>query len=201
MAKKLNTETAAAASKDPLENVAARRTVIRKGFRSIYSVEKQIADLTEKHLAKLRQERTKLWRDLKAATDIPRKQMKPDYDKFKLAMESRDYLADDEGERLLDNLREVHNALHPGETVDWVALMEAADEEQPATSGKSKDLADITRFGAGAALDGKPRTDNPHAEGTAANDAWDKGWHNGDKQRVINEGKKKPAASEEAVVH
>lgn len=203
MAKKLSAETA---NEEPTElvNVEARREAIRKAFAEICSTERQLAALTEKYLTPLRDQRTKLWRDVKADTNIPRKVLSAEYALYKLAREANDFMDEDEGASRLDDLREAHLALHPGETLDWAAALNWDEQaKKPKGNGAAGNdpAGEAIYIGAQAALDGQPRTANPHAEGSDAHDAWEKGWHNGEKQRAIRDGKKKPAAAEAAAVH
>ena len=109
-------------------NVGARAEVIRKGYSNLLSIDAEIAAAKEKHLEPLTKERTKLWRTLKKDVDIPRKVLELDYKKLKLAKEA------DDDSLTLDHLREVHNALHPGGQVDWIAALNA---DAPAADKKA----------------------------------------------------------------
>lgn len=107
-----------------LVNAEARRQVIRDGFANVLDLEQQIAVLTEKHIKPLKDKKTKAWRTLKADTNIPRREMRPAFDQYKLVAEA---LADDgddvDADLVMDNCREIHAALGIGESVDWVKLL------------------------------------------------------------------------------
>ena len=109
-----------------LTNVQARRDSITNGFKKLYEIEEEIAEQTEKHLSELKALKTKTWRNLKKDVDIPRKVLDLQYRQFK-AVRDANTGEGDEFDTLIDHLRELHLALHPGENLDWIAAINAAD--------------------------------------------------------------------------
>ena len=107
-----------------LTNVTARRNCITKGFNDLYKIEEEIADKTEEHIKELKDLKTKTWRNLKKDVNIPRKVLDLQYRQYKAVRAARDG-EDDELDTLIDHLHELHLALHPGETIDWVRALEA----------------------------------------------------------------------------
>lgn len=104
-----------------LTNKGARADRINDAFDQIYQLDDDIALMEERHLKQVKQARTKAWRNLKADVNIPRKQLEPHYKLYKIARQAWE---GDEADEVLDNMREAHEALHAGQTVDWVAVME-----------------------------------------------------------------------------
>ena len=112
-----------------LTNVNARRDCITKGFEDIYEIEDEIAQLTDKHLKEPKALKTKIWRNLKGDVDIPRKVLDLQYRQYKAVRAAREDGEGDEFNILLDQMREMHLALHDGETIDWVVAINAVDGE------------------------------------------------------------------------
>lgn len=110
-------------------NLAHINGAITKGFKKIFELETMIADLTEQHLASVKKERTVTWRNLKTDTNIERTDLELDYKKYKRARIARDEMEPEEGERVLDNMKIVHEALYPGETVDMIDVLARIDAE------------------------------------------------------------------------
>lgn len=107
-------------------NIETRQTLIRQTFAEIYKIEGEIDDLREQHITPLAKSKTKRWRELKKALDIPRNIMEAEYRVYKLARRAQENTEDDSGALTLDNLREVFTALHPGGQLDWVAALQQA---------------------------------------------------------------------------
>ena len=115
MAQDLKTAT------EPMKNSAARAASIRETFAGIYNTEAEIAEAREKHLKPLTDLRTKQWRNLKKDLNIPRKILEGQYRLFKAARQSQE--AEEENDTI-DQMREIHLALHPGGELDWVAALD-----------------------------------------------------------------------------
>ena len=112
-----------------LSNSTARTAAIRTAFAEIYQLEEDIADLHDEHLKPLKEERTKKWRNIKADLDIPRKVIELEYKRYKAVRQATENGEDpDARARVTDALRELHLALHQGETLNWVAAMERIEE-------------------------------------------------------------------------
>ncbi len=111
-------------------NVAARRAVLRTGFKELYAIDCDIRDETAKRIDGLKTARTRKWRQLKTDLDIDRQILGLDYKKFKL---ERDAENSDAGNgKVIDGFREIHEALAEGGMVDWVdALTLAAPPATP----------------------------------------------------------------------
>jgi len=98
----------------PVGNASARMATIRKGFDDILAIDIKIAWTTKRYLDGLKEERTKLWRQLKADTQIPRKILAPQYASYKIVAEAEANRDDDEAaaDAARDNTQVVVEALH-----------------------------------------------------------------------------------------
>jgi hypothetical protein len=103
-----------------LTNVGARAGVIRNGFNEMYQIDAHIAEMQEKHVKPHQKERTALWRTMKADTNIARKDLELDYKRYKRLRDAAGAENDDDLDKLVDDIREIHEALHPGQMVDWI---------------------------------------------------------------------------------
>lgn len=111
-----------------LHNVESRAQRIRDGFAEIYDQEREIAAEEERTMQPLKKARTKMWRNLKKDVDIPRKTLELEYKQYKLARQA----VDDELDGTLDDMREVFEALHPGQSVDWVSVVMGGERQDAA---------------------------------------------------------------------
>lgn len=126
MGRKLNKHTSAeAGNTGPLANVADRREAISTAFDKIFDIEQDIDAAREKHLKPLTDERTKLWRQLKADTGIERADLEPFYKVHKRNQYAAG-LEGDEAQHVQDNLREVFFAMQKGEQLDFIGAMQDA---------------------------------------------------------------------------
>lgn len=108
-------------------NIQQINASMLKGFREIYEIEQLIARLTEKHIQMHKDQRTKLWRNLKADTKIRRKVLKLKYDEYALARSTEDLESDEERNLVLDEMKIAHEALYPGQTIDMVEIIERVE--------------------------------------------------------------------------
>ena len=104
-------------------NSAARKQIIRSTFEQAFDLEMQIADLTAQHIQKFKDEKTKLWREAKADLDITRKILDAQYKNFKLAKQAQLFDDENDSAKAMDDMKEVFQALHPGQVVDWVDIV------------------------------------------------------------------------------
>lgn len=104
-------------------NVGEVHKTIRSGFDALYKLDKEIEELTAKHVEPVKDQRKETWRHLKADTDITRKILELDYKKYKIAREAKEEREED-GPAILDSMAIAHEALHPGEVVDWVEVVD-----------------------------------------------------------------------------
>ena len=102
-------------------NSAARAAHINSQFAELFAIDDDIETLRAKHITPLTQERTKVWRNLKKDTDITRKVLELHYKQYALARLAAEQ--EDGGDKILDDMKEVFQALHPGGQVDWVAIV------------------------------------------------------------------------------
>ena len=128
MARKRNGDAAQDVPRE-IMNGAARQAVIRDGFAAIHDIEDDIARLTETHIKPLKEARAKKWRELKADVNIPRRELRPAYDQYKLMADAMGD-ADADFDLVLDNCREIHQSLGIGESVDWVRLLSGGYEAE-----------------------------------------------------------------------
>ncbi len=127
MGRKLNKTTTAEAVNDggALANLKDRQDAINKAFNDIFEIDEDIADARETHLKPLTDERTKLWRQLKADTGITQEDLKPYYQIHKRNKMAQD-LGGDDGQRIQDNLRETFFAMQKGGQLNFIDSMQAA---------------------------------------------------------------------------
>lgn len=125
MANKLTPDGGAVAG----ANVANRAATIATGFAELNRLDAQIATLKATHLKPVMDARKKVARALKKDVDMPMADLNPQYAVYKRAHAARDMIDEHQRDTVLDNLKEIHQALHPGSTVDWVALV--MGEPQP----------------------------------------------------------------------
>lgn len=105
-------------------NSALRAEAITATFNQALTIEKQITALTAKYLDPLKDQRTELWRKLKADTGIDSSDAKLFYKIFKREKLADEFDDEADRERVFDNLREVYNALAAGEQLDFIAAIE-----------------------------------------------------------------------------
>lgn len=115
---------------DHEHNVQVRGDIIRGGFNEIFGLEAEIARAIEEHVEPLKKKRTKKWRDMKKDLDIPRKVLELQYKQYKMARLAHEDDDEDNGDSTLDDMREVYLALHPGETLDWIAAIDSTLPDQ-----------------------------------------------------------------------
>lgn len=145
MAKKPKTNGAAAAVGNNSESL---RQEIRDTFEDIYLVNQKIADATTKHVAPLRKQRVKFYRTLKANTGINRKTIDAEYAMFVIAKEAMNLEDDDHRIKVLDDLAEIHAALHPeAKQLDWIDAIErtTTGKKKPAKKKPARKKADAGR--------------------------------------------------------
>ena len=122
---------------EELSNVEARRAAIKNGFDQLFQLEAEIKRMEEAHLDDLKKERTKLWRNLKANVNIPRKVLDLEYKRYRAVRKAHE---DTENEAaysdLTDELAEIHAALHPGEQVDWIQAITREDDPEGLQGGR-----------------------------------------------------------------
>ena len=111
-----------------ISNSAARTAAIRTAFDEIYELEKEIVEIHDEHIKPLKETRTKKWRNIKADLNIPRKVIDLEYRRYKAVRQAQEEADDPEArDNIVDALRELHLALHQGETLNWVAALEKGD--------------------------------------------------------------------------
>lgn len=182
MAKRLKPETPTVG-----HNAAARAEAINTTFADILAIEAELEKLKAEHIKPLQDKRTKMWRNLKADTQIDSTDLQLFYKVFKRDRLARE-MADEDGDRILDNLREVFGALKTGQQLDWISASEQG-ETKPAAGKpavRAADPNDPNQQGVAAGLRGDGRTENPYDPGTDEHDAWDAGWMGGQKQLAAN---------------
>lgn len=104
---------------------------IRDAFEEIYAEEREIAALEELHLKPHKQSRTKLWRNLKADTTVPRADLKHLYGLYKRVRDAED--SDDlDADVVRDNIRAGWAALSEGDTLDFITVLADVDAKEPA---------------------------------------------------------------------
>ena len=108
-------------------NLTQITDAINAGFAEIYQLEDEIAIAEAKHIAHLKESRTKKWRGLKKDTSVTRKVLSAHYKLFKMA---KDAEQDEEaGPDTLDGMRIAFEALQKNETLDWLQAVEVVHPE------------------------------------------------------------------------
>ena len=108
-----------------LHNIAEINSAICQTFGKVYDIEQEIARLKEQHLEALQKARSKLWRELKADTDINLKTLKAHYKPYAIARDAKENFEDeDEAAKVLDGIKVAHEALYAGEMVDFIEVIE-----------------------------------------------------------------------------
>lgn len=109
-------------------NVEARAVALRKAFDDIFQTEAEIDRQVNTHVAPLREHRTEAWKNLKNDVNMKPAVLRAQYAAYKMARQAHEAGAND----VLDDMREAFQALHHGETLDWVAAVTGA--ARPAAS-------------------------------------------------------------------
>jgi hypothetical protein len=108
---------------------------LKAAFTEIHRLEARIDELKAKHIEPVAAARTKAWRDLKAGTDIARKDLDLFYKLWKRARVAAELEDEAEGKRIVANLRRAYAALQAGQTLDFLSVLEgdeASAEMSPA---------------------------------------------------------------------
>ena len=166
---------------------------IRSAFNQLYLTEKAIAEADEKHLQPLKRDRTKRWRNLKAETNIDRQVLELDYKKYKLARQASE--DKENGGEVLDAMAIAHEAMHPGEIVDWEKIVRDLDApREKLVEDDERDWSTMPEFNAGktVAKAGGDRDDHDYQDGTDEAKAWQAGWDEGKTERAAATKKPKP---------
>ena len=108
-------------------NVANIHNGVREAFAHANSLDDQIASLMEQHIKPLKEERTKIFRGLKKDFGIKSGIARAQYKLVRLAYEAQEFEKDEERAAVLDALAVTHEALHPGEQVDFVDVLKRID--------------------------------------------------------------------------
>lgn len=108
-------------------NVDARRAAMRSAFDDIYQTEAEIDRQVATHVQPLREHRTEAWKNLKNDVNMKPAVLRAEYNRYKMARKAHEEGAHD----VLDDMREAFNALHQGETLDWVAAVTGDARPQP----------------------------------------------------------------------
>ncbi len=107
------------------DNSESLRQEIRDTFEDVYKVNEQIAAAIEKSVAPLRKIRVKFYRTLKANTGINRKTIDAEYAFFVIAKQALELEDEDHRDKVLDDLGEIHAALHPNaKQLNWLDAIE-----------------------------------------------------------------------------
>ena len=104
---------------------------LKNAFARIFGLEEKIDALKEEHITPLAAEKTAAWRDLKASTDMNRKDLELWFKIYKRACLAEQMDDEDEGRRIKDSLKRIYRALQKGQTLDWIDGLNAAEEDEP----------------------------------------------------------------------
>ncbi len=108
-------------------NVANIHNGVRQAFARANELDDEIATLMEKHIKPLKEEKTKLFRGLKKDFGIKSGVARAQYKLIRLAHEADGFEKDEERAAVLDALSLTHEALHPGEQVDFIDVLKRVD--------------------------------------------------------------------------
>lgn len=106
-----------------LSNVGARTDAIKKYMHSRFSLEQRIEELTEQHIKPLRDQRKKLNQRTRSDLEMAQTDINIEYARYARARSAQGF--EEGGDEVIDNLRELHEALHPGQSLDWVTAIES----------------------------------------------------------------------------
>jgi uncharacterized protein YktA (UPF0223 family) len=110
--------------KTVLTNVQARAVCTQNGFKARLELETKIDALIEKHIKPVKDELKKIKKNTAADTGIDATDLNNQYRIFKRQEEAKAMEDEGDRDRILDNQREVFNALKIGEMLDF--FVEAA---------------------------------------------------------------------------
>lgn len=158
-------------------NSAARAYLIRKAAGGIRSLESR-RDALREEVKGFNKQISDIFRGMK--TDLAMNRGDAEFALRLLALESEDRNS------TLDTLKEMVEALLPGETVDWVKAGQRANERQAAGDTGTGDVGTgfTAAVGEEAGYGGKPASENPWPEGSASNGIWQAGWVRGQAKRA-----------------
>jgi hypothetical protein len=116
--------------KIPNYNLGNIKDSIREALKKIYAEECEIAALREQHLKPHTDERTRLWRELKADTTIAREDLKHVYGLLKRIWEADD-AEEVDADLVRENIRTAFAAMAEDGTLDFISAL-GLEPEEPA---------------------------------------------------------------------
>lgn len=196
MARTLSAQTAAQAT--ARANTPSQAATIQAGFKKIYNIEKEIADLEAQHIAPLKEDRTEAWRQLKTDTDLNRKDLALLYAIFKRDREAESIDEEAEREKVRAGLRAGYEALQQGQMLSFLTVVDGAPgrgngADATTAAKEAVALKEARAAGRQAGQAGKQRATNPHATGSDSHQAWDEGWLEGQDEILKDLGRGKAA--------
>ena len=101
---------------------------IMDAFGEIYEIETQICDLKKQHIKPLESLRNTAWRKIKSESDISRKYLAKWYGLIKDEWLAQDCEDSEDGERIQHELNRAYEALHAGQMVNFMSVLEKFHE-------------------------------------------------------------------------
>lgn len=109
------------------DNWDAWANYIGATFEDIYTLEGEIAAAVAEHVQPLRARRKKLRQGLRAKTGITQEVIDWHYNGFAIAKQKAAIEDEEKREKALQDMAEMHAVLHPGQTVNWLDVIERID--------------------------------------------------------------------------
>lgn len=176
-------------------NVKAIADALRDGFSNLYSLDSQIAALTEKHLTPLRAKKSDIMRVLREGYHMPSALVNARYHGYRVERDAE--AAGDNA--TLDNIRLMYEAVPIYGIVDMVDAMGFKEDKRPTASQKNLAKAKAEGRKASAAPKGGTIADCPYAgigkDSKKLRDAWLGGFQSHQREVAKKLGKPKKGAT------
>jgi len=104
----------------PHHNIEAINSTIRNKFHEILKTDRDIKKLEEQHIAELKSDRTQLWKNMAADTDVSQTDLKLFYKLWKRQEEAKLFDEEEDANAVSDNLKVIFEALADGDQLDFI---------------------------------------------------------------------------------
>lgn len=127
-------------------NAGVRGDIMRNVFAGLHQLDAQIEALEVKHIEPVKRARTKDRKKLCADLNMKWADIKPLYDLEKRAIAAREMEDTDMGDMVLTNIQEAMNYLVRGETLDFLDVLEATEQQETAPAYLGENSGDADAF-------------------------------------------------------
>lgn len=159
----------------PKHNVGARNAVINDWAKKRLAKQREIDKAIETYVAPLKSDMSRLDKNVKTDTGMALKYLTGVFYKpLKLQQDAKDFLDEDERDKVLDELRAIFESMAAGGQLDFIGAIQAAatDEDDQASPAVLDKAFKAGRAAGEKGEDGKP----PYPEGSESATAWMNGW-------------------------